>query len=231
MAETNAKRQNQPSSTEQQGGQPGERQGQLNQPSSDIQTTRQGQQGGLARRGSSYPSMFSLSPRDVFGASPFELMRRFTEELDRAFGDFGLTQPTGGGEIAMFTPAVEVFERDNNLIVRAELPGMDKDDVRVEVTDEGLIIQGEKRREHEERREGVYRSERSYGQFYRVIPLPEGVNADQVKAQFQNGVLEIVVPMAESQQRRHNIPIETGGQATQTAGGQAQTSTGSSSRR
>ncbi|HWQ36632.1 MAG TPA: Hsp20/alpha crystallin family protein [Blastocatellia bacterium] len=197
---------------------------QQNTPSTAIQTSGQsGQSGvGLQRRGSYFPSLFSLSPRDFFTASPFELMRRFTEEMDRAFEDWGLARGTRFGETALWSPAVEVFERDNNLIVRAELPGLSRDDVKVEMTDEGLIIQGERKREHEEKGEGFYRSERSYGQFYRLIPLPEGANADQTRAQFENGILEVSVPVPESQRRRRSIPIETGSGQTeqsQTAGG------------
>jgi HSP20 family molecular chaperone IbpA/Arc/MetJ-type ribon-helix-helix transcriptional regulator len=86
-------------------------------------------------------------------------------------------------------PAVEVRERDGNLVVSAELPGLNKDDVKVEVTGDGLVIQGERKREQEEERGGVHRSERSYGSFYRSIPLPEGANIEQAKAQFNNGVL------------------------------------------
>jgi len=240
MAEADAKKKNQSPSAEQQGAQQGAQQGgqqrQTNQssgqPSGAMQTRGQGQQrGGIQRRGSSFPSLFALSPRDLLSANPFELMRRFTEEMDRAFGDFGLTRG-GGGQTAMWVPNVEVFERDNHLIVRAELPGVNNEDVRVELTDAGLVIQGERKSEHEERREGVYLSERSYGEFYRLIPLPEDAQADQAQARFNNGVLEISIPLAESQQRRRSIPIETGGgQTRQTTGGQAQTATGGSSRK
>src|SRR4029434_4314598 len=130
----------------------------------------QGQWGGMARRGAFAPSMFALSPSAVLSMSPFELMRRFTDELDRAFEVIGLARGAGGGEIEMWTPSVEVFERDNNLVVRAELPGLDKDDVKVELTDDGLVIEGERKREHEERLEGGYRSEIEYGRFFRVAP-------------------------------------------------------------
>jgi HSP20 family protein len=229
MAETDVKKKQQTQPAEQQGGQ----QEQTNQPPGAIQTTER-QRGGLTRRGSFLPSMFSLSPREFFSMSPFEIMRRFTDEIDRSFEEFGLSRGMGfgGRETAMWSPAVEVFERDNNLVVRAELPGMNKDDVKIEMTDDGLVIQGERKREHEERQEGFYRSERSYGQFYRLIPLPEDVNADQVKAQFENGVLEISVPIPEAQRRRRSIPIDTGGgQSTQTTGGQRQTATGSSGKK
>ena len=192
--------------------------------STAIQRGEHGWQGGLSRRGSWAPSLFSLSPREFFSASPFELMRRFSEEMDRMFEGFGFSrgQGFGGGEPGMWSPAVEAFERDNNLVVRADLPGLNKDDVKVEMTDDGLVIQGERKRESEEKGEGWYRSERSYGQFYRLIPLPEGVNAEQAKASFDNGVLEVSAPIPESHRRRRSIPIEIGGgqtPQTQTASG------------
>jgi HSP20 family protein len=241
MANPNEKR-NQTQSTGQQGGQQagqqsgqqGGQQRQSNQPSDQqagaMQARGQGQRGGMTRRGSFAPSMFALSPSAVFGMSPFELMRRFTDELDRAFEGLGLAR--GAGEVEMWTPSVEIFERDNNLIVRAELPGLDKDDVRVELTDDGLVIEGERRRESEERREGGYRSEIEYGHFYRLIPLPEGANIDQAQARMNNGVLEVAIPMAEARRQRRSIPVETGGgQATQTGGEQAQSAAGGSGRR
>jgi len=138
----------------------------------------------------------------------------------------------------MWTPSVEVFERDNNLVVRAELPGLDKDEVRVEFTDDGLVIEGERRREREEGIEGGYRSEIEYGRFYRMIPLPEGVNMDQAQARMNNGVLEVTIPMAEARRPRRSIPVETGagrearaGEQARTAGEQAQTATGGSGRK
>jgi HSP20 family protein len=158
--------------------------------------------GELARRGE----------RETF-LNPFSLMRRLSDEMDRAFlTSFGL--PTWGrGEFAEqggWMPPVEVRERDNNLVVAAELPGINKDDVKVEVTPEGLVIQGERRREHEEKRHGWYRSERSYGQFYRVVPLPEGIDAEKAKAQFKDGVLQVEIPIPEAMQRkRREVPIKS----------------------
>jgi len=232
---------NQNQSTGQQGGQQAGQQGgqqmQPGQPSGQQsgakEAREQGQRGArMARQGGYAPSMFALSPGAVLSMSPFELMRRFTDELDRAFEGLGIARGAGAGEIQMWTPSVEVIERDNNLVVRAELPGLDKDDVRVELTDDGLVIEGERKREHEESSEGGYRSEIEYGRFYRMIPLPEGVNVDQAQARMNNGVLEVAIPMAEVRRQRRSIPVETGaGQATQPAGEQAQTATGGSGRR
>src|SRR5437764_15244973 len=133
------------------------------------------------------------------GISPFSFMKRFGEEMDRLFGDFSpgrnwippaLAEVTG----ANWAPQVEMFERDGELVVRADLPGLKKDDVKVEFTDDGLAIEGERRAEREEKGEGYYRSERSYGNFYRLLPLPDGVNPEDASAKFQNGVLEVTMP-------------------------------------
>ena len=142
--------------------------------------------------------------RDIF--NPFSMMRRFSEEMDRAFGtSFGLGR--GLGERGAWMPAIEVRERDNNLEISAELPGMNKEDVKVEVTSEGVVIEGEKRREQESEEGGIHRSERSYGHFYRVIPLPEGTEAEKAKAEFKNGVLQVRVPISEEQRKSRRIPI------------------------
>ena len=237
MADAKDKR-NQTQATGQQGG-PQMQSGQPSaQRSGAMESEERGRRGSrMARRGAYAPSMFALSPGSIFSMSPFELMRRFTDELDRAFEGLGITRGAGGGEIQMWTPSVEVFERDNNLVVRAELPGLDKDDVKVELTDDGLVIEGERKREREERLEGGYRSEIEYGRFYRMIPLPEGVNVDQAQARMNNGVLEVAIPMAEVKRPRRSIPVETGpvetgaGQAARTAGEQAQTAAGGSGKR
>jgi HSP20 family protein len=145
--------------------------------------------------------------------SPFGMMRRFADEMDRMFEGFGL--PSGyrlspwawGGE-ARFSPEVEVLERDGKLIIRADLPGLNKDDVKVDVSEHTLTIEGERRSEHEKNEKGVYRSERTYGYFYREIPLPEGVKTDNAKANFKNGVLEITFDAPKTSENRRHIPIQ-----------------------
>jgi HSP20 family protein len=167
------------------------------------------------------PTLFSSNPFDLMRMSPFALMRRFTEEMDRMFEDFGMggnlpaTQSTGGPwqGTGFFAPQVEVFEREGQLVVRADLPGLTKDDVRVEVTDNGVLLEGERRYEHEENQEGVYRSERSYGSFRRLVPLPEGVNAENAEATFKNGVLEITMQAPQQQTRRRQIEIQGEGRS------------------
>jgi HSP20 family protein len=147
-----------------------------------------------------------LTRRSSGVASPFRMLERFADEMERMFDDFGLghgwTRPSAMGDAIAWTPQVEVSQRSNELIVHADLPGLSKDDVKVDVTDDAIIIHGERRHEHEEERGGVYRSERSYGSFYRAIPLPEGAITDQAKATFKDGVLEIRMPAPPEQVTR-----------------------------
>jgi len=183
------------------------------------------QRGGESQRRGAYPSLFGMRPGELLHANPFALMRRVSEEMDRWFeGRFA------GGETSLWAPAVEVNEHEGKLEIVADLPGINESDVKVEVTDEGLVIQGERKREREEKGERYYRSERSYGQFYRLIPLPENAKIDEARAEFRNGELRISVPVPERQRNTRQIPISTGGERkepqSQTAGQQARKAAG-----
>ena len=126
-----------------------------------MQRSGNGQQTGLARRGGSMPSSFSMDPFEMFRTSPFALMRRFMEDMEQQWGQLGMSQGGQGRATtgqAFFAPPLEVLEREGHLVVRADLPGLTKDDVHVEVTDEALTIEGERRAEHEERQGGFFHS-------------------------------------------------------------------------
>ncbi|MCU1224946.1 MAG: heat shock protein Hsp20 [Edaphobacter sp.] len=159
---------------------------------------------GLLQRRGEYP--FGLMPQELFRANPFSLFRRMTEEMDRMFQEVSLEREAGSG--AGWSPAIEVSQRDNKFNITAELPGLEPQDVKVEVENDALVIQGERRSESEEKNSGVQRTERQYGFFYRSIPLPEGANVEQAQAKFHNGVLEVTVPVAEQQSNRRTIPVQ-----------------------
>jgi HSP20 family protein len=171
---------------------------------------RQGRESHSLSRGAG-ESHASIAP-----FTPFALMNQFAEEMEHMFEDFGLGRNWfghklrhGWGEMghAMWSPQVEILERGGQFIVRADLPGLTKDDVKLDITDDALTIQGERKHEHEEEREGVHRTERSYGSFYRCIPLPEGIKIDEAKANFRDGVLEITIPSPQREARHRQIAI------------------------
>lgn len=129
-------------------------------------------------------------------------MRQFSTDLDRLFGDaLSYDSPT---------PQIEVFERDDHFVVRADLPGLSRDDVTVELADDMLTISCERREEHEQTRHGVRVSERQYGRFVRRVPLPDGVSAENAQATFQNGVPEIAIPAPAGHHKGRRIEIQEG---------------------
>jgi HSP20 family protein len=141
--------------------------------------------------------------------SPFET---FANEMERLFGDFGFTREWmrrpwslrmhRPGEVETWTPQIELSQQNNELVVRADLPGLKKEDVNIDINDEAITVSGERRHESESESGGMYRSERNYGSFYRTIPLPKGAISDQAKATFKDGVLEIRVPAPPEQVTR-----------------------------
>ena len=153
------------------------------------------------------PASLSVMPFDLIFMNPFSVMRRMTEEMDRAFQN---SNSTNGGS-ALWVPAVEVSQTDSQYVVRAELPGLKPDDVQIEVAEDGLTLSGERTFERDLDKGGIHRTEIRYGRFYRVIPLPDGASVDQAKAKFDNGVLEVTVPLAEETNKRRRIPVENSG--------------------
>jgi HSP20 family protein len=147
-------------------------------------------------------------------ASPLDWMDRISDEMDRVFDrmvrDFGSPRRSAlwGSPIrsrsrtAIWSPRVEAFQKGDRFIVRAELPGLKKEDVQVELTDDALTIHGERRDEREEEREGYFHSEREYGQFHRTIPLPDGVISESAQASFRSGVLEVSMQAAPAEANR-----------------------------
>ena len=150
--------------------------------------------------------------------NPFGMMRRFTKDMERLFEDFGGISFPGFfnresfllGDFKDFewTPQIEVLKSNGDLMVKADLPGLTKDDVKVELTDQALTISGERKEEKEEKGEGFYRTERNYGRFYRQIPLPEGAKTDKANATFTNGVLEVKIPVAKTESQARKLEIK-----------------------
>src|ERR1044072_809945 len=146
----------------------------------ENQDQEQQSSGALARRGS--------SPISSRSGDPFMLMRMLSSDLDRMaehfdFGRFpGLADFMQLDRGSMWSPQIEISEHDGHLMVRADLPGLKKEDVNVEISHGMIVISGERKQERQDKRKGYYRSERNYGSFSRAIPLPEGANLDDAKA-------------------------------------------------
>src|SRR5262249_9215732 len=129
---------------------------------------------------------------------PFNLLSRFTRDMEQFFDAFGFANPIDGPKLAHaaeWMPSVDIVERDGFLTIHADLPGVTAKDVSVEVVNNALAIKGERRPEAEEKREGIYRQERTHGSFFRAIPLPETIASEDIQATFSNGVLEVKVPL------------------------------------
>ena len=131
--------------------------------------------------------------RAVAGSSsPFMSLQR---EIDRLFDDFSRGFPTfGGGPALSLMPSMDVTETDKDIEITAELPGLEEKDVQINVADNLLTIRGEKKAEKEEKDKNYRLVERSYGSFERTLELPDGVNADAIKASIAKGVLKVTVP-------------------------------------
>lgn len=130
---------------------------------------------------------------------PFRDMISLRERMDKLFED-SLSRFKASDEETMpsfWSPAVDIYETDENIVLKAELPGIDKSDVSVEVKDNTLILKGERRREKELKEENYHRIERSYGAFIRSFTIPVTVKQDEVKARFKDGVLEVSLPKVE----------------------------------
>jgi len=149
------------------------------------------------------PYGFGLSPGDLLRMSPFMLMRRMGEEIDRVFS--GGDSRSGG-----WMPAIEISQQGGNCQIHAELPGIDPKDVKVEIEENAIVLAGERESRSSDEREGVQHTERRYGSFYRRIPLPEGADPQQARARFENGMLEITLPVKEQAAQRRRIPVESG---------------------
>lgn len=154
------------------------------------------------------------------GAAP-DALQSLRGEMDKLFerfaGGFALPSLRGffevprlaGASVGFPTPAVDVTEDEKAYTVTAELPGLEEKDVEVTVSGDSLLLKGEKRQETENKSENYYLSERSYGSFQRILPLPTGVDRDAIAAQFAKGVLKITLPKtADAQKRQKKIEIK-----------------------
>jgi HSP20 family protein len=179
-------------------------------------TSRRGGGYGMVPRSTGLPTLFG-------SGGPFALLQQLDEDMNRLFDEFGvgsIFRPSSqqGGGANPWSPQLEVYQRDNKLHVCADLPGLKREDIKVDLDEGRLTIQGERhsqnvddQRGERQQQGGYYRSERSYGSFYRSLPLPEGIDVDSAQASFRDGVLDITFDAPPNRaSRRRTLQIGEG---------------------
>ena len=148
---------------------------------------------------------------------PFQELRRMERDMERMFEDGPVVfpgawvKPMRTGSDAAFAPACDLEETENHYLVSLDLPGVSKDEIKVEVVGNQLTVSGVRKSEAKEERKGYCRSEREHGQFFRSFALPAEVDANKVEAHFQEGVLRIALPKSEaSKAKTHLVKVGEG---------------------
>jgi HSP20 family protein len=128
----------------------------------------------------------------AFTVSPLRELARLENEINRIFKELVPVEQTA--EVVVWSPRVDVYEKDNNVVIEAEIPGAKKEDIELKVKDNTVVIRGEVKKEEEKKDENYFRKERFYGKFERVIPLPADVKIEEAKAEYQDGILKLTIP-------------------------------------
>lgn len=144
---------------------------------------------------------------------PLRELTSLQNEVNRLFGSVADTPADAGAPLRRWMPAMDLVEHDDSFILHADLPGMRQEDVSIEFEDNVLTLSGERKSEHEERREGFHRIERAFGAFSRTLTLPKGIDPEAITAGFDDGVLEVRIPKPE-ESRPRRISINVSGQGT-----------------
>jgi HSP20 family protein len=144
---------------------------------------------------------------------PVRELNTLQSEMNRLFNTlFDAPAPANGpGGARRWIPAMDLVETDDEFVLRADLPGLSENDVNIELEDNVLTLSGQRKSEHEERKEGYYRVERASGAFSRSLTLPEGVDPEGIKANFDRGVLEVRIPKPEERKPR-KVAISVAGE-------------------
>jgi HSP20 family protein len=156
---------------------------------------------------------------------PAREMASLQQEMNRLFNTF-FDAPAAGGDVApgggrRWIPAMDLVETDDHYVLKADLPGLSEEDVHIDFEDNVLTVRGERKSEHEERKDGFHRVERSFGSFSRSLTLPEGVDPERIEASFDKGVLQVRIPKPEARKPRR-VAITVGGSQPTVEGSEAQ---------
>jgi HSP20 family protein len=150
-----------------------------------------------------------VNPYAGMMGSPVSMMRRMFNDMERMFESSDLAEQGELGDLGLdWIPRIDVRRRDDRLVIRADLPGISPDQVRIHAQDDSIVIEGEREEVRDDRNEDTWQSERIYGRFRRVIPLPDGAQPENAQARFENGVLEVMLPVSETHSRGRRIEIQ-----------------------
>ncbi len=147
--------------------------------------------------------------RSLMAWNPYRELTNWHRDIDDLFRRLLSDDEAGAGSPGGYAPAMEAFEKDGRFIVRADLPGVDPNEVEVSLLDNTLTVKGERKRSKDVNEKDYRYSETVYGSFERRFSLPAGVDADKITAKFEHGVIEVSVPLPESSTVKR-IPIESG---------------------
>jgi HSP20 family protein len=139
---------------------------------------------------------------------PFEGLTSLRREMDRLFENFFERGPQHPGDVGLWEPAVEIADTKDSVVVKAQVPGISKDNLQVNVTDDTLTLKGEMKEEEKKEEKNYVRREFRYGAFSRTMALPAMVQADKARAELKDGVLQITIPKSEKAKMKE-IPIQT----------------------
>jgi HSP20 family protein len=133
--------------------------------------------------------------------NPYGEISAMKNRINKMFGEpYWVTrQMNDDSNMGMWNPAVDLYEKDEHFVIKAELPGVDKNNISIDLKDRMLTISGERSYDNEAKEENYYRRERSYGKFQRVFTLPAEVDSDKIRAEFKDGLLQVEVPKPEQQ--------------------------------
>jgi HSP20 family protein len=154
---------------------------------------------------------------------PVRELSSLQNEMNRLFNTFfdaPTSGPGNGGAARRWVPSMDLVETEDHFVLRADLPGMSEADVSIELEDNVLTLSGERKAEHEEKKEGYYRVERSFGQFRRSLTLPDGIDPEGIAATFDKGVLEVRIPKPEERKPRR-VAIQVGDRAAAIEGSES----------
>lgn len=149
--------------------------------------------------------------KDNWWMDPFSEMENLQRQMNQLF-DFSLSRSPWGDTTLLggqWAPAVDVYDSKDNILIKAELPGLTKEEIEVSIQDNSLILTGEKKKDAEIKEEKYFKTERFYGSFFRTIPLPATIDTEKVDAKYQDGVLTLTLPKKEeAKPKQINIDVK-----------------------